>query len=95
MLGSKLKELRESKGLMQRQLAALLEIDTAMISKIENGHKPINKTYLATISDLYAIPLDELETMWLADSILKRHADNPNFKAALNAILNHLSPNRN
>jgi len=29
MLGEKLKEIRESKGLLQRQVAAELDIDTA------------------------------------------------------------------
>jgi transcriptional regulator with XRE-family HTH domain len=35
MLGLKLKELRESNGMVQRQIAALLEVDTAFISKVE------------------------------------------------------------
>lgn len=35
MLGEKLKELRESKGLLQRQVAAELDVDAAYISKME------------------------------------------------------------
>ena len=35
MLGVKLKELRETNGMVQRQIAALLEVDTAFISKVE------------------------------------------------------------
>ena len=35
LLGDKIKELREEHGVLQRQLAALLEIDTPMFSKIE------------------------------------------------------------
>ena len=34
MLGEKLKELRESKGLVQRQVAAALGVDTAYVSKM-------------------------------------------------------------
>ena len=37
MFGSKLKQLREDAKLPQRKLAALLDIDTATYSKIENG----------------------------------------------------------
>jgi len=37
--GERIKELRESKDLLQRQLAATLEIDTPMFSKIERGER--------------------------------------------------------
>lgn len=33
LLGNKIQELREEHGVLQRQLAALLEIDTPMFSK--------------------------------------------------------------
>lgn len=36
-LGKRIKELREEKQMLQRQLAASLEIDTPMFSKIERG----------------------------------------------------------
>lgn len=35
LLGDKIKELRDEHGVLQRQLAALFEIDTPMFSKIE------------------------------------------------------------
>ncbi len=35
LLGNKIKELRDEQGVLQRQLAAYLEIDTPMFSKIE------------------------------------------------------------
>lgn len=37
IFGRKIKELRDEQGVLQRQLAALLEIDTPMFSKIERG----------------------------------------------------------
>jgi HTH-type transcriptional regulator, competence development regulator len=42
MLGEKLKELRKSKGLLQRQVAAELNVDTAYISKMENNEHSIS-----------------------------------------------------
>lgn len=39
LFGDKIKELREEQGLLQRQLAASLEIDTPMFSKIERGDR--------------------------------------------------------
>ena len=35
LFGKKIRELRDENGVLQRQLAALLEIDTPMFSKIE------------------------------------------------------------
>ena len=35
IFGKKIRELRDEQGVLQRQLAALLEIDTPMFSKIE------------------------------------------------------------
>jgi HTH-type transcriptional regulator, competence development regulator len=40
-LGQKLRELSEQKGMLLREVAANLEIDTAMISKIERDEKSL------------------------------------------------------
>lgn len=69
MLGEKLKELRESKGLLQRQVAAELDVDTAYISKMENNDKPVSKSYLSKWAKLYGVDEDELLTLWLADKV--------------------------
>ena len=37
LLGNKIKSLRDEQGILQRQVAAYLEIDTPMFSKIELG----------------------------------------------------------
>lgn len=39
LFGNKIRELRDEQGVLQRQLAALLEIDTPMFSKIERGDR--------------------------------------------------------
>ena len=39
LLGKRIKELREEHKLLQRQLAAILEIDTPMFSKIERSDR--------------------------------------------------------
>jgi transcriptional regulator with XRE-family HTH domain len=69
MLGQKLRELREAKGLMQRQVAAALEVDTAYISKMENNDKPVSKSYLSKLAVLYGVSERELYTLWLADKV--------------------------
>ena len=69
MLGQKLRELREAKGLVQRQVAAELEVDTAYVSKIESNEKPVSRQHLKKLSVLLGISEDELLTLWLADKL--------------------------
>ncbi len=69
MLREKLKQLRESKGLLQRQVAVELDVDTAYISKMENSDKPVSKAYLSKMAKLYDVDEQELFTLWLADKV--------------------------
>jgi transcriptional regulator with XRE-family HTH domain len=71
MLGEKLKELREAKGLLQRQVAADLQVDTAYISKMEHNEKPVSRNHLKKLSTLYNISENDLLLIWLADKILQ------------------------
>lgn len=68
-LGDKLRQLRDEKNLMQREVGAVIEVDGAFISKVENNEKPINRKHLATLSKFFKIQEDELQTLWLADKI--------------------------
>lgn len=69
MLGEKLKELREAKGLVQRQVAAELEVDTAYISKMESNEKPVSRNHLKKLSLMLSIDEEDLLTLWLADKL--------------------------
>ena len=67
--GSKIKELREAIGLLQRQVASQLEIDTPMLSKIERGERKAKKEQVVQFAKLYKADKDELLTLWLADQL--------------------------
>lgn len=69
MIGEKLKELREANGMLQRQLAAELHVDTAYISKMENNEKPVSRNHLKTLSLLFKVSEEDLLTIWLADKL--------------------------
>jgi transcriptional regulator with XRE-family HTH domain len=69
MLGEKLKELREAKGLVQRQVAAELQVDTAYISKMESNEKPVSRLHLRKLAKLLGISEEELLSLWLADKL--------------------------
>ena len=68
-LGKRIKLLREEKGLVQRQLAAVLEIDTPMYSKIERGERKAKREQVLKLSDMLNTDKDELLTLWLAEQL--------------------------
>lgn len=86
MIGSRLKELREGAGLPQRKLAALLDIDTATYSKIENGQFALRKDFVRVIEEFYGLEKDSLAKIWLADKVYNVVKDEPTAKEALNAV---------
>src|SRR5690554_3156461 len=67
--GERIKELRESKELLQRQLAASLEIDIFMFSKIERGDRRAKREQVLLLAKLLEANEDELLTLWLADQV--------------------------
>jgi transcriptional regulator with XRE-family HTH domain len=69
MLGGKLRELREAKGLVQRQVAAELQVDTAYISKMESNEKPVSRRHIKKLSLLLEVNEQDLYTHWLADKV--------------------------
>lgn len=70
LLGKRIKELREEQKLLQRQLAAILEIDTPMFSKIERGDRRAKRGQVITLAQQFKIDESELLTLWLADKVL-------------------------
>lgn len=67
--GERIRELRESQGLLQRQIAANLEIDTPMFSKIERGERKAKRDQVLKIAGLLKVSEQELLALWLADQI--------------------------
>ena len=70
LFANKIRGLREEKHLLQRQLAAALEIDTPMYSKIERGDRSAKRTQVVTLAKLLDTDETGLLTLWLADKIL-------------------------
>jgi Helix-turn-helix. len=67
--GERIRELRESKELLQRQLAASLEIDTPMFSKIERGQRRAKREQVLLLAELLDTNVNDLLTLWLADQV--------------------------
>ena len=67
--GDRIKQLRESQNLLQRQLAANLEIDTPMFSKIERGERRAKREQVLLLAKLLNADTQELLTLWLAEQV--------------------------
>ena len=69
-LPEKLKQIRDSAGLPQRKIAAVLDIDTATYSKIENGKIMPSKEQIIMIAKTLNTSESELLEMWMAARIV-------------------------
>jgi HTH-type transcriptional regulator, competence development regulator len=87
MIGQKIRELREKENILLRQLAAKLDIDTALLSKMERGERYFKKIEIENISKELNYPIEELTTIWLAYKILKELENEPLKKEALKYAL--------
>ena len=70
LLGNKIKELRDKQEVLQRQLAAYLEIDTPMFSKIERGDRRAKRSQVVLLAKYFHVDENEMLTLWLADKVL-------------------------
>lgn len=70
LLGNKIRSLRDEQGILQRQVAAYLEIDTPMFSKIERGDRRAKRSQVSQLAKYFHVDEKELLTLWLADKVL-------------------------
>jgi hypothetical protein len=67
--GPKIRTPREKPQLFLRQVAPLLEMDTAQLSKIEKGIRQLKQEQIPILAEILKATSDELMTLWLADQI--------------------------
>jgi len=93
-LGNRIKELRESQGLLQRHLSADLEIDTPMFSKIERGERKAKREQVLKLAELLKADEKELLTLWLGDQIMEIITDEDQALQALKMATNDIQENK-
>lgn len=74
-IGNKIKDLREQSGMLQRELAAQLEISEAYLSKVENNQKPLKREDLTKISKIFKTKFIDLDKIWLASKLYESIKD--------------------
>ena len=69
-IGSKIRSTRESKGLLLRQVAAAVEMDQALLSKIERGERNATRNQIISLAKFLQIDESEILTLWLGQKIV-------------------------
>jgi len=86
IFGNKIKTLREEKQILQRQLAAELEIDTATYCKIEKGDRRAKREQVNVLADLLEVDSKELIRLWSADKVYDIIAEEEEATQILNVV---------
>lgn len=69
-LGETIRKLREEKELPLRTVAAYLDIDQAILSKIERGLRKPSRDSVIKLATYFNVPEKELLLAFLADKVL-------------------------
>lgn len=67
--GEYIKYLREQKGYPLRKVAAVLDIDTSTLSKIEKGDRMANKTMINHLAMLFDVESEKLNLILISDKV--------------------------
>ncbi len=82
-LGESIRQLREQKGAPLRIVAAYLDIDQAILSKIERGKRRAKRGDIVNLAKYFGINEDELLIKWLSSRILYELQDEKLAKSAI------------
>ena len=68
--GETIRKLREKKELPLRTVAAFLDIDQAILSKIERGHRKPTRKMVVKLANYFEVNEDDLLVAWLSDKVV-------------------------
>lgn len=70
--GEYIRQLRTDKGLTLTELAALLKLDSANLSKIENGKREFDEKRLDKLANAFDLDLEKLKVEYFGDQFAKK-----------------------
>lgn len=74
-LGETIRKLRDEKELPLRTVAAFLDIDQAILSKIERGQRNATREQVVKLAEYFKIEESDLLISWLSDKLVYEVAD--------------------
>ena len=81
--GDWLRELRESRNVPIRVVAAAAEMDQAHLSKAELGQRQLTEPQMISIAKYFNVPPTEMEARWIANKFVVDHGQS---QAAVQAV---------
>jgi transcriptional regulator with XRE-family HTH domain len=82
-VGELIREAREKRGLLLRQVASFLEIDQALLSKIERGERKATRENIIKLASFLELNEKELLVQYLSEKIAYDLQDEDVAKEAL------------
>jgi len=90
LFGEYIRKLREEKGLPLRKVAAALDIDTSILSKIERNERTATKEMIPILSQTLERPEKEIEIQFIKSLIETEIGDLKYLKQGLSEIIKTL-----
>ena len=90
IFGNRIKILREEKQIPQRQLASVLQIDTATYCKIEKGDRRAKREQVNILAQLLEVDPKELIRLWSADKVYDIIAEEDEATQILNVVAENI-----
>jgi len=69
-LGDTIRKLRENKELPLRTVSAYLDIDQAILSKIERGQRKATREQVVKLAEYFKVKENNLLVTWLSDKLV-------------------------
>ena len=69
-IGDKLRKLREENELPLRKVAAMIDIDVAILSKMERGERRLTKEIVQKLAKVYKHDTEELLVLYLSEKVV-------------------------
>ena len=77
---------RKKRNLPLRKVAAVLDIDTSTLSKIEKGERQANSKMIPVIAEIFGLDFKELQIRYLSQKLNDEFGNEPFFDEALNIL---------
>jgi len=74
-LGETIRKLRENKELPLRTVAAYLDIDQAILSKVERGQRKPTRKQVVKLAEYFKVEENDLLVAWLSDKLVDEVKD--------------------
>ena len=82
-IGNTLRKLREEKQLPLRKVAAMLDIDTSLLSKIERNERRANREQVIALAKIYEVKESQLLVEYFSDIVAYEISDEESTKQIL------------